>query len=195
MKFQHCLAAAANRAMSPTQSAPTRRARAAKMRHYVYKVLPRSLEAILGRDGGDEGGPSPTDNDAAGDGGGGRAAAAAATCANMDDLVHLHEAAVLSNVGKRYARDLIYTRTGPILIAMNPFKWLDLYTPGHIQRYSGKLYGAEPPHCFQEAEDSYQLLMGGMNLGGNTHSRKSVESRGGTCDVMVSSCHTMSHPL
>jgi hypothetical protein len=41
---------------------------------------------------------------------------------NMDDLYPLNEASILSNVEHRFRLDYIYTRTGPILVAMNPFK-------------------------------------------------------------------------
>ncbi len=40
----------------------------------------------------------------------------------MDDLHPLNEATILSNIEHRFRLDYIYTRTGPILIAMNPFK-------------------------------------------------------------------------
>ncbi len=43
----------------------------------------------------------------------------------MDDLTqltHLHEPAVLSSLQNRFDIDKIYTFTGPILIALNPFK-------------------------------------------------------------------------
>ena len=40
----------------------------------------------------------------------------------MDNLSTLHEAAILDNIQHRFRMDLIYTNTGPILIAMNPFK-------------------------------------------------------------------------
>ncbi|CAJ1420673.1 unnamed protein product, partial [Effrenium voratum] len=43
----------------------------------------------------------------------------------LDDLcqlTHLHEPAVLSSLQNRFDIDKIYTFTGPILIALNPFK-------------------------------------------------------------------------
>jgi myosin heavy subunit len=40
----------------------------------------------------------------------------------MDDLHPLNEASILANIEFRFRIDNIYTRTGPILIAMNPFK-------------------------------------------------------------------------
>ena len=41
---------------------------------------------------------------------------------NMDNLQSLQEASILDNIQHRFRMDLIYTNTGPILIAMNPFK-------------------------------------------------------------------------
>lgn len=45
--------------------------------------------------------------------------------ATQDDLIHLthlHEPAILHALRIRYDQDIIYTSTGPILIAINPFK-------------------------------------------------------------------------
>lgn len=56
--------------------------------------------------------------------------------------------------------DNIYTRTGPILIAMNPFKRLPLYGENVMERYRGKPYGDLPPHPYQESEDCLQRLQG-----------------------------------
>lgn len=86
---------------------------------------------------------------------------------NMDDLHPLNEATILANVAHRFRTDQIYTRTGPILIAMNPFKWLPIYGPEVVRQYSGKPYGTLPPHCYQEAEDAYQQLQ-------RTHVNQSV---------------------
>eukprot|EP00163_Fabomonas_tropica_P034273 TRINITY_DN9408_c0_g1_i1.p1 TRINITY_DN9408_c0_g1~~TRINITY_DN9408_c0_g1_i1.p1 ORF type:complete len:132 (-),score=28.69 TRINITY_DN9408_c0_g1_i1:2-397(-) len=37
-------------------------------------------------------------------------------------LPFLHEPAVLHNLRARYEKDIIYTYTGPVLVAVNPFK-------------------------------------------------------------------------
>jgi myosin V len=83
---------------------------------------------------------------------------------DMDDMPDLNEAAVLENIRHRFHIDLIYTRTGPILIAMNPFKWLQIYGEGTIQQYHqcnevNKL----PPHCFGIGEQSYRAMKSGKN--------------------------------
>jgi len=51
-------------------------------------------------------------------------------------LTHLHEPAVVHCLRKRYQKDLIYTNTGPILIALNPFKsCINLYSDKAMKRY------------------------------------------------------------
>lgn len=77
---------------------------------------------------------------------------------NMDNLSVLHEASILDNIQLRFRMDLIYTNTGPILIAMNPFKWLPIYGDEVINRFHGRPYGSMPPHCYQEAEDAFVQL-------------------------------------
>ena len=49
----------------------------------------------------------------------------------VDDLIsltHLHEPAILHSLQVRFNEDNIYTATGPILLAVNPFQRLPLYT-------------------------------------------------------------------
>ncbi|KAJ1455182.1 P-loop containing nucleoside triphosphate hydrolase protein [Pelagophyceae sp. CCMP2097] len=77
---------------------------------------------------------------------------------NMDNLSTLHEAAILDNIQLRFRMDLMYTNTGPILIAMNPFKWLPIYGDDVISRYHGRPYGSLPPHCFMESEEAFVQL-------------------------------------
>ena len=48
-----------------------------------------------------------------------------------DDLItlpHLHEPAILHAIHERFTFGKIYTWTGPVLIAVNPFQRLPLYT-------------------------------------------------------------------
>lgn len=56
----------------------------------------------------------------------------------VDDLIgltHLHEPAILHALRLRYDSDIIYTSTGPILIAVNPFKEMPLYTEKVMTQY------------------------------------------------------------
>jgi len=50
-------------------------------------------------------------------------------------LTHLHEPAILHALRLRYASDIIYTATGPILIAVNPFKPMPLYDEIVMEKY------------------------------------------------------------
>jgi hypothetical protein len=65
---------------------------------------------------------------------------------------------MLHNIRLRYQKDLIYTATGPILIAMNPFKWLKIYGSEQVELYHRAGLGGRyelsslPPHCFTVAE-------------------------------------------
>ena len=54
---------------------------------------------------------------------------------NLINLPYLHEPAILHCLQLRYSRSEIYTYTGPILIAMNPFKRVNLYTTQILEQY------------------------------------------------------------
>jgi len=43
----------------------------------------------------------------------------------MADLHYLHEAAILYNLKQRHGQNLPYTRVGDIVVAVNPFEWID----------------------------------------------------------------------
>jgi hypothetical protein len=59
---------------------------------------------------------------------------------NMEDLFHLHPAAILYNLKERHYLHKPYTRVGDILIAMNPFVWIkELYLPETRDLYSRHL--------------------------------------------------------
>ena len=77
---------------------------------------------------------------------------------DMDDLANLHEASILCNIEKRFKSNLIYTRTGPILVALNPFKSMEIYSEDAIEQYHSREYRDLEPHCFAEAEDALQCM-------------------------------------
>ena len=72
--------------------------------------------------------------------------AAAGPTEGVDDLTKLgflHEPAVLSSLGVRYARGDIYTRTSGILVACNPWRSLpELYTDAKIDEYHAAVRAA-----------------------------------------------------
>lgn len=62
---------------------------------------------------------------------------------DMADLTNLHEAAILYNLKARHAQSLPYTRVGDILVAVNPFRWIDgLYAREKQDFYAANLIWA-----------------------------------------------------
>ncbi|KAJ3218341.1 Myosin type-2 heavy chain 1 [Dinochytrium kinnereticum] len=78
---------------------------------------------------------------------------------DLANLSYLHEPAVLHNVRLRYLQEQIYTYSGIVLIAMNPFQRLALYSPDIMREYSGKRRGELEPHLFAVAEEAYRTMI------------------------------------
>jgi len=66
---------------------------------------------------------------------------------------------VLHNLKERYLKDQIYCGVGAILIAINPFKRLPLYTPDIIEKYNKRGNKMLPPHPFDIADKAYKTLL------------------------------------
>lgn len=79
----------------------------------------------------------------------------------IDDLVNisdLNEMSILHNLRIRYKQDLIYTKISSILISVNPFKLLPLYTAEVLDRYRTGTRDL-PPHIYGVAYDAYNGMM------------------------------------
>lgn len=86
---------------------------------------------------------------------------------------------VLHTIRNRYAQHSIYTYSGIVLIAVNPFQRVTLYGPEIIQAYSGRKRGELEPHLFAIAEDAYTamrkegmgqtIIVSGERYAGKTH--------------------------
>jgi myosin-5 len=77
----------------------------------------------------------------------------------MTSLTFLHEPGVLWNLQQRYSRSVVYTRTGGILIAINPFAPLPhLYGPAVMQRYAGLEPQETAPHPYAIANAAYTKM-------------------------------------
>ncbi|OUM67083.1 hypothetical protein PIROE2DRAFT_66016 [Piromyces sp. E2] len=115
----------------------------------------------------------------------------------IDDLTllsHLHEPAVLHNVKIRYNQQQIYTYSGIVLIALNPFQSLPIYTPDIMRAYSGKRRGELEPHLFAIAEEAYRnmlrenknqsIIVSGESGAGKTQSAKYIMRYFATIDMI-----------
>ena len=79
-------------------------------------------------------------------------------------LTHLHEPAVVECLQHRYGMDQIYTNTGPVLLALNPFQPVrGLYGETTMRRYWEKAERNStselPPHVYAIADESFRNMM------------------------------------
>ncbi|XP_063161984.1 myosin-IIIb [Candoia aspera] len=79
-----------------------------------------------------------------------------------DDLVNLEildEDTIIYQLKNRYADLQIYTYVGDILIALNPFQNLSIYSPQFSKLYHGVKRSSNPPHIFATADAAYQGMI------------------------------------
>ena len=80
-----------------------------------------------------------------------------------DDMVKLgdlHEAALLHNIRLRFLNDDIFTYIGPILVAANPYKRINMFTSEFVEKYFSKPIGTLlPPHVYELANNTYVYMM------------------------------------
>lgn len=104
---------------------------------------------------------------------------------DMTKLAYLHEPGVLQNLRSRYDMNEIYTYTGSILIAVNPFRRLPhLYDSHMMAQYKGAAFGELSPHPFAVADAAYRqminegisqsILVSGESGAGKTESTKQL---------------------
>ncbi|CAN1239218.1 VIII-2 [Linum grandiflorum] len=78
----------------------------------------------------------------------------------VDDLMQLsflNEPSVLHNLKYRYTEDMIYSKAGPVLIAVNPFKDVPLYGKKAVDAYKQK--DMAWPHVYALADAAYDQMM------------------------------------
>ncbi|CAL9085043.1 unnamed protein product [Musa textilis] len=79
---------------------------------------------------------------------------------DMTKLSYLHEPGVLQNLAARYQLNEIYTYTGNILIAINPFQRLPhLYDSHMMTQYKGAPLGELSPHVFAVADVAFRAMI------------------------------------
>ena len=100
---------------------------------------------------------------------------------NLIKLTHLHEASILNSLYIRYQDNMIYTFTGEILIAINPFKKIDLYNKNIIKSFNN---GKKSPHPYFICQQAYSsifkekknqsILVSGESGAGKTQTSKII---------------------
>ncbi|CAG7905393.1 unnamed protein product [Brassica rapa] len=79
---------------------------------------------------------------------------------DMTRLSYLHEPAVLDNLATRYGLNEIYTYTGNILIAVNPFQGLPhLYDAEVMEKYKEASFKELSPHVFAIGGIAYREMI------------------------------------
>ncbi|XP_071964019.1 unconventional myosin-XV-like [Antedon mediterranea] len=103
---------------------------------------------------------------------------------DMISLRDLHEGSLIFNLETRYNKGLIYTYTGSILVAVNPYQLFDVYGVDTVKKYEGVLLGQLPPHLFAIGNSAYMsmqkagknqcIVISGESGAGKTESTKLI---------------------
>ncbi|WFD29654.1 class II myosin [Malassezia sp. CBS 17886] len=78
---------------------------------------------------------------------------------DMTLLTQVTNEAINDNLQRRFANGEIYTYIGNVLISVNPFRDLGIYTDAVLASYRGKNRLEMPPHVYAIAEGAYYNMM------------------------------------
>uniref|UniRef100_A0A8C9EQU5 Myosin IC n=1 Tax=Pavo cristatus TaxID=9049 RepID=A0A8C9EQU5_PAVCR len=94
------------------------------------------------------------------------------------------EAAFIENLRKRFKENLIYTYIGSVLVSVNPYKELEIYSKQNMERYRGVSFYEVSPHLYAIADNSYRslrterkdqcILISGESGAGKTEATKKI---------------------
>ncbi|KAM4827145.1 unconventional myosin-Ih isoform 1-T1 [Thomomys bottae] len=94
------------------------------------------------------------------------------------------EAAFVDNLRKRFSENLIYTYIGTLLVSVNPYQELGIYTVSQMELYQGVNFFELPPHVYAIADNAYRtmcselsnhfILISGESGAGKTEASKKI---------------------
>lgn len=110
-------------------------------------------------------------------------------CINLTNLIHLNSASILNNLNLRYNDNIIYTFNDNILLAINPYKNINIYDDKYIYKYKNN---NENPHPYYIAQSSYNnlkkynknqsILVSGESGSGKTQTTKYIMNYLSSCN-------------
>ncbi|QQP52398.1 Myosin 5, partial [Caligus rogercresseyi] len=78
---------------------------------------------------------------------------------DLSALSYLHEPAILQCLANRFVQKrVIYTYSGIVLVAINPYCELQIYGNDQIANYRGKGIGDLDPHVYALAEEAFRRM-------------------------------------
>eukprot|EP01041_Mallomonas_annulata_P009509 gene9509-19762_t len=77
---------------------------------------------------------------------------------DMTSLAFLNEAEMIECMRHRFLAKKIYTNTGPILMAINPFERLPVYTTEAFEKYYTQTDSKMEPHVYQMSDRAYRKM-------------------------------------
>ncbi|KAK2906266.1 unconventional myosin-Ib isoform X5 [Channa argus] len=73
-------------------------------------------------------------------------------------LEPLSEDSFLENLRKRFDHNEIYTYIGSVVISMNPYRSLPIFTPDKVEEYRNRNFYELSPHIYALADEAYRSL-------------------------------------
>ncbi|XP_013375767.1 PREDICTED: unconventional myosin-Ih [Chinchilla lanigera] len=73
------------------------------------------------------------------------------------------ESAFVDNLRKRFSENLIYTYIGTLLVSVNPYQELGIYTMNQMELYQGVNFFELPPHVYAIADNAYRMMCSELN--------------------------------
>uniref|UniRef100_A0A3B4XW28 Myosin Ic, paralog a n=1 Tax=Seriola lalandi dorsalis TaxID=1841481 RepID=A0A3B4XW28_SERLL len=94
------------------------------------------------------------------------------------------EAAFIENLRRRFKENLVYTYIGSVLVSVNPYKELEIYSKQQMERYRGVSFYEISPHIYAVSDNTYRamrterkdqcILISGESGAGKTEASKKI---------------------